>query len=113
MASRPLIAATILVPSANLCVPAVLVAEGVYEVEVLIFSWSDHLIYISSCVDVVPIVVSVPKNTKCLSGVDTKVCVAAVGALATIVARVDVAPVASESHSNVAPSVMVAMSLFP
>jgi hypothetical protein len=58
-------------------------------------------------------VVSVPKNTKCLSGVDTKVCIAAVGALATIVARVDVAPVASEFHSKVAPSTIVAISLFP
>ena len=45
--------------------------------------------YMSSCVLVVPIVVSVPINTKCLSGVDTKVCIAAVGALATIVALVD------------------------
>ena len=35
------------------------------------------------------------------------------GALATMVARVDVAPVASESHSKVAPSVMVAINLFP
>ena len=67
--------------------------------------------YISSCVDVVPIVVSVPKNTKCLSGVDTKVFIAAVGALATIVALVDVYP--SESHSKVAPSKIVAISLFP
>ena len=63
--------------------------------------------------DVVPIVVSVPKQTKCRSGVDTKVSIAAVGALATIVARVEVALVASESHSKVAPSTMVAMSLFP
>ena len=69
--------------------------------------------YISSCVDVVPMVVSVPKKSKCLSGVDTKVCLAAVGALATIVALVDVAPAASESHSKVAPSTMVAISLFP
>ena len=69
--------------------------------------------YMSSCVDVVPIVVSVPIKTKCLSGVDTKVCIAAVGALATIVARVDVAPVASESHSKVAPSNIVAINLFP
>ena len=58
-------------------------------------------------------VVSVPKQTKCLSGVDTKVCIAAVGALATIVALVDVAHVASESHSKVAPSNIVAISLFP
>ena len=58
-------------------------------------------------------VVSVPKNTKCLSGVETNVCTAAVGALATIVALVDVALLASESHSKVAPSVIVAISLFP
>ena len=69
--------------------------------------------YMSSCVDVVPIVVSVPKNTKCRSGVDTKVCLVAVGAPDIIVARVDVAPAASESHSKVAPSTMVAISLFP
>ena len=66
-----------------------------------------------SCVDVVPIVVSVPKKTKCRSGVETKVCFAAVGALVTAVARVDVAPVALESHSKVDPSLIVAMSLFP
>ena len=69
--------------------------------------------YMSSCVDVVPIVVSVPKQTKCRSGVDTKVSIDAVGQLATIVALVDVALVASEFHSNVAPSTMVAISLFP
>ena len=63
--------------------------------------------------DVVPIVVSVPKKSKCLSGVDTKVCLVAVGALATMVALVDVALVASESHSKVAPSTIVAISLFP
>ena len=67
----------------------------------------------SSCVDVVPMVVSVPKKTKCRSGVDIKVSLDAVGALVTAVARVDVAPVASESHSKVAPSVMVAISLLP
>ena len=58
-------------------------------------------------------VVSVPKKTKCRSGVDTKVCVAAVGALATIVALVDVALSASEFHSKVAPSTIVAINLFP
>ena len=56
-------------------------------------------------------VVSVPKKTKCRSGVETKVCFAAVGALVTAVARVDVEP--SESHSKVDPSLIVAMSLFP
>ena len=34
------------------------------------FTWFENLINISSCVEGVPIVVSVPKNTKCLSGVD-------------------------------------------
>ena len=48
--------------------------------------------------DVVPIVVSVPKKTKCRSGVETKVCFAAVGALVTADARVDVAPAAFEFH---------------
>ena len=54
-----------------------------------------------------------PKKTKCLSGVETSVCIAAVGALATIVALVDVAPVAFEFHSKVAPSNIVAINLFP
>ena len=58
-------------------------------------------------------VVSVPKQTKCLSGVDTKVSIEAVGQLAIIVALVPVAPEASESHSKVAPSTMVAINLFP
>jgi len=64
-------------------------------------------------VDVVPIVVSVPKATKCRSGVDTKVCVVAVGHPDITVARVDVAPAALESHSKVEPSTMVAISLLP
>jgi hypothetical protein len=51
-------------------------------------------------VDVSPIVVSVPKNSKCLSGVDTNMDLEAVGAPEIIVALVDVAPVASESHSK-------------
>ena len=38
-------------------------------------------------------VVSVPKNTKCLSGVDTKLNAEAVGALVMIVALVLLAPV--------------------
>ena len=63
--------------------------------------------------DVVPIVVSVPKQTKCLSGVETKVNCVAVGAPDTIVARVDVASVAFEFHSKVEPSAIVAMSLLP
>ena len=60
-----------------------------------------------------PIVVSVPKQTKCLSGVETKVNCVAVGAPDTIVALVEVAPVAFEFHSKVAPSEIVAISLLP
>jgi len=67
----------------------------------------------SSCVLVVPMVVSVPKQIKCLSGVETKVSCEAVGAPLIIVARVDVAPVAFEFHSKVAPSAIVAISLLP
>ena len=66
-----------------------------------------------SCVDVVPIVVSVPKAIKCRSGVETKVCFDAVGHPDITVARVDVAPVALASHSKVEPSLTVAISLFP
>ena len=60
-----------------------------------------------------PIVVSVPKETKCLSGVETNVNCVAVGAPDTIVALVPVAPVAFEFHSKVAPSAIVAISLLP
>ena len=63
--------------------------------------------------EVVPIVVSVPKQIKCLSGVDTKVNCAAVGAPLIAVALVEVAPVAFEFHSKVVPSEIVAISLFP
>ena len=79
-----------------------LVALGAYDVVASIDSWSENLINISSCVDFVPIVVSVPKNTKCLSGVDTKVCLVAVGQPEIIVARVEVAPVASAITKDVA-----------
>ena len=51
-------------------------------------------------VDFVPIVVSVPKNIKCLSGVETNVVAVAVGAFANIVARVEFAAVASEFQLN-------------
>ena len=61
----------------------------------------------------VPIVVSVPKNIKCLSGVDTKLKLDDVGALASIVALVALAVVGSESHSNVSPPDIVAISLLP
>ena len=84
-------------PPVSLCVPAVLVDLGAY---VLMSSWSENLINISSCVDVSPIVVSVPKNTKCLSGVDTIMCLEAVGAPEITVARVPVALPASASHSK-------------
>ena len=67
----------------------------------------------SSCVDVVPIVVSVPIQTKCLSGEETKVNCVAVGAPDTIVALVDVALAALEFHSKVALSEIVAISLLP
>ena len=60
-----------------------------------------------------PIVVSVPKQTKCLSGVDTKVNCVAVGQPLTTVALVSVASVALEFHSKVDPSEIVAISLLP
>ena len=103
-------APTIRDPSASLCVPAVLVAVGVY---VLISSWSENLINISSCVDLSPIVVSVPKNTKCLSGVDTSMCLDAVGALFIIVALESVAFVAAEFHSKHSPSTIKQIALSP
>ena len=90
----------ILEPSASLWVPAVLSAVTVYESVPVIFSWSENLIYISSWVDVSPIVVSVPKNIKCLSGVETNICLEAVGASASRVALVLVAPATEESHSK-------------
>ena len=51
----------------------------------------------------VPIVVSVPKNTKCLSGVDTIISLDAVGAPEIIVALVAVAFDAFEFHSKTGP----------
>ena len=60
-----------------------------------------------------PIVVSVPKQTKCLSGVETKVNCDAVGQPLITVALVDVALVALEFHSKVEPSEIVAISLLP
>ena len=48
----------------------------------------------------VPIVVSVPKNTKCLSGVDTIISLDAVGAPDIIVALVAFAFAASAFHSK-------------
>ena len=64
-------------------------------------------------VDFVPIVVSVPKNIKCLSGVETNVVAVAVGAFANIAARVEFAAVASEFQLNVSPPLIVAISKLP
>ena len=63
--------------------------------------------------DFVPIVVSVPKKTKCLSGVDTIMCLDAVGALDMIVALELVASVAAEFHSNTSPSTIKQIALSP
>ena len=79
----------------------------------LISSCDENLTNMGSCVDFVPIVVSVPKNIKCLSGVDTKLKDDDVGAFDKIVALVDVAPVGSESHVNVSPPNIVATTLLP
>ena len=61
----------------------------------------------------VPTVVSVPKNIKCLSGVDTILNDEAVGAFASIVALVALAVVGSEFHSNVSAPAIVAISVLP
>ena len=79
----------------------------------LISSWLENLINISSCVLGVPIVVSVPKNTKCLSGVDTIISLDAVGAPDIIVALVVVAFAAFESHSKTCPLCINAIILPP
>ena len=57
-----------------------------------------------------PIVVSVPKNTKCLSGVDTNISRDAVGAPEIIVALMFTALVAFESHSKQAPLTIKAIN---
>ena len=61
----------------------------------------------------VPIVVSVPKNTKCLSGVDTIISLDAVGAPDIIVALVVVAFAAFESHSKTCALCIKAIILSP
>ena len=61
----------------------------------------------------VPIVVSVPKNTKCLSGVDTIMSLDAVGAPDIIVALVVVAFATFESHSKTCPLCISAIILPP
>ena len=60
-----------------------------------------------------PIVVSVPKNTKCLSGVDTIISLDAVGAPDIIVALVAFALVKSESHSKTCALCINAIILLP
>ena len=54
-------------------------------VHVLVSSWSDQRINMLSCVDVVPIVVSVPKQITCLSSPETSMNLDLVGALDTFV----------------------------
>ena len=109
--SFALIAPIILVPSCNLCVPAALTAEGA---KVLMSSWSPNLINISSCVVVVPIVVSVPKCIKCLVVGDINVALDAVGLLEVekldvlVDALLDVAFVAPAFHVKVLPFATVA-----
>ena len=63
--------------------------------------------------DLVPIVVSVPKNIKCLSGVDTNISRDAVGAPLAIAALVLVALVAFEFHVKLSPLNIVATKLLP
>jgi len=58
-------------------------------------------------------VVSVPKNTKCLSGVDTNMCLDAVGAPDIIVALESVAFVAAEFHSKHSLSAIKQIALSP
>ena len=60
-----------------------------------------------------PTVVSVPKNTKCLSGVDTNTCLDAVGAFGKRVALVLVDPAAAASHSKQAPLYISAINFVP
>ncbi len=61
----------------------------------------------------VPIVVSVPKNTKCLSGVDTIISLDAVGAPDIIVALVALAFAASAFHSKTCLLCIKAIILLP
>ena len=58
-------------------------------------------------------VVSVPKNSKCRSGVETSISLEAVGAPEIIVALVSTALVKSESHSKQALSVIKPINLDP
>ena len=79
----------------------------------LISSLEKNLTNIGSCVDLVSRVVSVPKNIKCRSCVDTKVNADAVCAPVIIVALVEFAPIGFESHSKLSPPLIVALRLFP
>ena len=83
------------------------------------FSSSENLINISSCVEEDPIVVSVPKCTKCLVVGDTKVNLVAVGLLAVekpdvaVDALFDVADAAPAFHVKVLPLAIVAINTSP
>ena len=74
-------AALISLPVSNLNVPAVLVAVGAY---VFKSSWLENLTNIGSCVEALPIVVSVPRWNKCLSLSETIVILVAVGLLVVL-----------------------------
>ena len=80
MMTTPLLltAAMILLPLVSLCEPAVLVEVGVH---VFVVSTSDHRMNMSSCVELVAIVVSVPNRMTCLSSPETSMILLAVGAL--------------------------------
>ena len=59
-------------------------------------SCEDHLINIGSCVDVLPIVVSVPIQITCLSGLDTIINFVLVGAFDTALATLDAVAIPPE-----------------
>ena len=58
-------------------------------------------------------ILCVPKNSKCLSVVETNILFDAKGVPLILVALVDVAVVESESHSKQGPPTIKAISLFP
>ena len=109
-------APTIFVPSCNLSVPAVFVEVGV---NVFISSCTENRINISSCVDGVPIVVSVPKCIKCLVVGDIRVILDAVGLLLVekLVVLLDALTVnllpADGFQVNVSPLAIVATNTSP
>ena len=67
-----------------------------------------------SCVDVSPIVVSVPKQITCLSGLETIINFVFVGALDTAAATLDAVSIPPEvSHKNNPPSISRANTSSP